>query len=124
MTTVQFFTTPAGETMAVLPGEEYEALARAVEDMIDARDTEEALARIASGEDTLIPADFAERILEGENPVRVWREFRGLTIKALAASASISAAYLSQIEGGSRMGTVVTMKALADALGVTIDDLI
>ena len=124
MTTVHFFTTPGGETMAVLPFDTYEALAQIAEDRIDAAAAKEALARIASGEDTVIPAEFADRILEGENPVRVWREFRKLTIKALAASAGISAPYLSQIEGGGREGTVTTMKALADALGVTIDDLI
>ena len=123
MTTVQFFTTPGGETMAVLPGDVYEALAQIAEDTIDAATAEQVLARIASGESTMIPAVFADRILDGENPVRVWRDFRGLTIKALAASAGISAAYLSQIEGGSRVGTVVTMKAIAEALGVTIDDL-
>ena len=123
MTTVQFFTTPEGETMAVLPGADYEFLVQLAEDTLDVATAEAVLARIASGEATMIPAAFAERILDGENPVRVWRQFRGLTIKALAADAGISAAYLSQIEGGSRVGTVVTMKALAAALGVTIDDL-
>lgn len=124
MTTVQFFTTPGGETMAVLPGDAYEALVQIAEDSIDAAAANEALARIASGEDTVIPSAFAERILDGENSVRVWREFRGLTMKALAASAGISAPYLSQIEGGGREGTVATMKSLAEALGVTVNDLI
>ena len=123
MTTVQFFTTPGGETMAVLPGEAYESLVQIAEDKNDAAAANEVLARIASGEDAVIPAAFADRILDGENPVRVWREFRGLTIKDLAA-AGISAPYLSQIEGGGREGTVATMKALAQALGVTIDDLV
>lgn len=42
---------------------------------------------------------------------------------ALAAAAGISAAYLSQIEGGRREGTLSTMAAIARALGVRLDDL-
>ncbi len=70
---------------------------------------------LAAGTDELIPADFGDRILDGESPVRVWREYRGLSVKQLAAGAQISAAYLSQIEGGSRNGSLSTMKALASA---------
>jgi ribosome-binding protein aMBF1 (putative translation factor) len=80
--------------------------------------------RLAAGEDELIPAAFANRIIDGENPVRVWREFRELSVKDLAAKAGISAAYLSQIEGGNREGSVATMKALATALGLDLDDLV
>ena len=71
----------------------------------------------------MIPAEFGDRILGDESPVRVWREYRGLSIKQLAASAQISPAYLSQIEGGSRNGSLSTVKALAEGLGLDVDDL-
>jgi len=42
----------------------------------------------------------------------------------LAEKAKISAAYLSQIEGGAREGSITTMKALANALSLVLDDLV
>jgi DNA-binding XRE family transcriptional regulator len=80
--------------------------------------------QLKAGEDELVPADIANRLLDGENPVRVWRNHRGMTLAELSKAAGISQPYLSQIENGSRDGTVSTMRALADALHVDLDDLI
>ena len=63
-------------------------------------------------------------MLDGENRIAVWRDFRGLSAKALAEAAGITQAYLSQIETGKRDGTIGTMKKIAEALEVTIDDLV
>ncbi|MGC8733198.1 MAG: helix-turn-helix domain-containing protein [Halothiobacillaceae bacterium] len=41
----------------------------------------------------------------------------------MAEKAGISKAYLSQIETGKRTGVAKTLKALASALGVTINEL-
>ena len=57
------------------------------------------------------------------NPVKVWREYRGLTQDALAAQAGISKAYLCQIETGKREGAIKTLRAISAALQVTVDDL-
>ncbi|MBP5985838.1 MAG: helix-turn-helix transcriptional regulator [Azonexus sp.] len=70
-----------------------------------------------------IPAAVANAILDGEQPVKVWREQRGLTQEALAAKAEISKAYLCQIETRIRVGALKTLQVLADALGVRLDDL-
>ena len=93
------------------------------EDLDDLRAYDEAKRRLDSGEDELIPEEFANRLLDGESPIRVWRELRGLKVKDLVAEAQISSAYLSQIEKGDREGKLGTMRKLADALGVAIDDL-
>ncbi|HEY0911821.1 MAG TPA: helix-turn-helix transcriptional regulator [Bradyrhizobium sp.] len=58
-----------------------------------------------------------------ERKIRVWREYRGLTIKALAKTSGLAAAYLSQIETGKREGTIETFKKIAAALRVDIDDI-
>jgi transcriptional regulator with XRE-family HTH domain len=79
---------------------------------------------LTAGEEELIPAEYVYRMLDGESPVAVWREFRGLSAKALADAAGITQAYLSQIESGKRDGTVGTMKKIASALNVSIDDLV
>lgn len=71
-----------------------------------------------------VPAEIVDRLLAGENPVKIWREYRGLSQRALASDAGLNFAYLSQIETGVRKGTVETMKKLARALSVDLDDLI
>ena len=120
----QIIETPKGERMVVLPLKEYERLRDAAENLDDVRAFDEAKRRLTTGEDELIPAKFADRIFNGESPVRVWRNYRGLSVKELAKRAKISAAYLSQIEGGSREGSISTMKALAATLSLEIDDLV
>ncbi len=124
MSDPQYIETPNGEQMVVLPRKEYEALCEAAEETADILAFDEAKRRLAAGEDELIPAEFADRILNGENPVRIWREYRAISVKKLAAEAKISAAYLSQIEGGHREGSISTMKALAAALRLDLDDLV
>ena len=120
----QYIETPGGEDMVILPRKEYEQLCEAVEEADDVRVYDAAKRRLSAGEDEIIPGEFADRILDGENPVRIWREYRGLSIKALAEKAEISAAYLSQIEIGVREGSVRTMKALAMALNLDLADLV
>jgi DNA-binding XRE family transcriptional regulator len=117
-------TTPSGDRMAVIPLAEYERLLEAAEDVADVRAYDEAKRRLASGEDELVPSEIANRILDGENALRVWREYRGLTVKQLAAQANVSAPFVSQIENGQRDGSVETMRKLADVLKVSLDDLI
>ena len=120
----QYIETPGGEQMVLLPRKEYEQLCEAAEDTADVLAFDEARRRLAVGEEEMIPAEFADRILDGENPIRVWREYRHLSVKNLAEKAEISASYLSQIEGGVREGSISTMKALATALSLDLDDLI
>jgi ribosome-binding protein aMBF1 (putative translation factor) len=85
--------------------------------------------RLAKVEDALfggehIPAAIVDRFAEGEAPVRVWREHRGLSLRGLAEKAGISAAMLSEIENGKKEGSVRTLAGLARALGVDLDDLV
>jgi ribosome-binding protein aMBF1 (putative translation factor) len=102
---------------------ELERLRAVAEDFADLVADARFRARLAAGEEELVPEAVVERLLTGENPVRVWREHRGLTAAALAAAAGVSAAYLSEIERGVKPGSVAAMKRLADALRLTLDDL-
>ena len=120
---VQFIETEDGKRLAVLPEADYRALIEAKEESNDLAAVREFDARLASGEEELIPAEYVNRMLDGENKIRVWREYRGLTVKALAEAAGVTPAYLSQIETGAREGTIKTLKKLSAALRVTIDDI-
>jgi DNA-binding XRE family transcriptional regulator len=120
----QIIDTPEGGKLVVLPLAEYEKLRKAAQAVTDVAAYDAAKRRLKTGEDELVPADIANRLLDGEHPLRVWRNHRGLTLAGLADAAGISAPYLSQIENGNREGTISTMRALAEALGVDLDDLI
>jgi DNA-binding XRE family transcriptional regulator len=120
---VQFIETDDGKRLAVLPEADYRALIEAKEESNDLAAVREFDARLARGEEELIPAEYVNRMLDGENKIRVWREYRGLTVKALAEAAGVTPAYLSQIETGAREGTLATLKKLSAALRVIIDDI-
>jgi len=116
-------TTPSGDRMVLIPLEEYERLIEAAEDAADARDVDEIRRRLATGEEELIPAEVVDRMIDGENKLRVWREFRGMSAKQLAGATALAAPYISQLETCKREGTIETFKKIATALRVDIDDI-
>ena len=63
--------------MAVLPMAEYDCLVAAAESADDLRLYDEAKRRLTSGGDEAIPSEYAKRLIAGESPIRVWREYRG-----------------------------------------------
>ena len=120
MTGIQFIERDGKREFAVIPIELYERLSAALEDADDA-----ALADAARAADDgfRIPAAVVNALLEGEQPVKVWREQRCLTQDALAAKAGISKAYVCQIETRKRVGALKTLRAIADALAVSVNEL-
>ncbi len=119
---VRFEKTSRGE-VAILPREEYEALltraAEADEDAGTARLV--ARARKQATIEELIPKAVVDRIAEGENPLRVLREWRDVTQMELAYRSDISQGYISDIENGRRVGTPETLRRIANALKVPLD---
>ncbi|MBW7922298.1 MAG: helix-turn-helix transcriptional regulator [Rubellimicrobium sp.] len=106
--------------MVTIPRAEYEALLAAREDLDDIAAYDRAMAGGGEG----IPDDYVGRILDGESPVRVYRDFRGLTQQALAAASGVNRVYIAEIEAGKKPGSAAALKNLARALGVGVDDLI
>lgn len=104
--------------------DEYDRLRHAAEDLEDLRAYDRAKARLASGDDELVPAELVNRIVAGESPLRVLRDWRGLTQARLAERACVNRVQIADIEAGRKTGSVETVKRLADALGVTVDELV
>lgn len=90
----------------------------------DVRDYDAVKTALARGEEELVPSEVVFAILDGENPIKVWRNYRGLTQVELAREAGISVLYLSQIETNKRTGTKDVLKTMANALKVTLDDIV
>ncbi|WP_138468580.1 helix-turn-helix transcriptional regulator [Poseidonocella sp. HB161398] len=110
--------------MVTIPREEYDRLRAAAEDLADLQAHDRAMSGLAAGEEELIPADFANRLLNGESPLRVYRDLRGLTQAELAANAGVGRVTVAEIETGRKQGSAGTLHALAGALGITVDDLL
>jgi DNA-binding XRE family transcriptional regulator len=106
---------------AVLPYEEYLKLIEQAELLEDIRDFDEINAAIECGEEELIPAEVVNAILDGKNPIKVWREYRGQTQQQLADRVGISKPYLSQLETGKRTGTTDVLASIAKALDVSLE---
>lgn len=117
---MQKIVTPKGETLVVLPLAEYERLLDEAEIAAADRIRDD----IAAGRDELVPAELADSLLDGAEPVRAWRLHRRMTARTLADAAGISAAYLSEIETGRKEGSLSVMRRIADALNVDLDDLV
>ncbi|MBY5408635.1 helix-turn-helix transcriptional regulator [Rhizobium leguminosarum] len=119
----QFITTATGDRLAVIPEAEYQRMLEALEERADEESVSAYKQRLADGEEELMPAEFADRIIKGESAIRVWREFRAMTAHELAEKAEISAGFLSQIERGERDGSFETIKKIATALEISVDDI-
>ena len=120
MSKVQVIERDGKRLFAVIPWEEYERLRDIAEMDDDVRLYDEAVAR----RDEYFPAEIVDRLLADENPIKVFREYRGMTQRALAAAVGINTAYLSQIETGKRGGSSKVLRAVATALDVDLDDIV
>ena len=120
MTMVQYIGKRGRRAFAVLEIGEYERLVAAAEEAQDER----IAAADAANPAEIIPHEVVRRTAAGDNPVRVWREFRGLTQARLAAKAGMSQADISRLERGEQGARATTLCALAEALGVRIDSLV
>jgi ribosome-binding protein aMBF1 (putative translation factor) len=117
---------------------EVEAICRVLDGAFDSEPAEEekeeddddeaadiaAAAAVDARREEYFPAELVDRLIDGEHPVKVFREYRGLTQVRLAEKARINPTYLSQIETRRRTGSTALLRRLATALDVTVDDLL
>jgi mRNA interferase RelE/StbE len=103
---------------------EYDRLLQAAEELDDLRAYDRAIGALASGAEEQVPAGSVSRILAGESPLRVFRELRGLSQVALAGMSGVNRVQIGDIEAGRKTGSIETVRKLAEALRVAIDDLV
>lgn len=109
---------------AVLPYEDYLQLLEGARMLEDLRVYNQSKAALARGEDELVPSEVVDRLLDGGNPVRVWRQYRALTQAQLGKLAGVSIATVSYIECGARQPSVSVIKSIAGVLRVDVDELV
>jgi len=121
--TVRFETTPSGE-VAILPRADYERLKKLADEAMEDAGTARLVARArkdVAGGIPLLPKETVDRLANGENPIRVLREFRGYTQAELVVAVKITQGYLSDLETGKRKGPLQLHQKIARALGVPLE---
>ncbi len=92
----------------------------AAEEAADLAAYEEAKAR----DEEAFPLDVTERLVAGVHPIKVFRDYRGMTQAELARQVGLSPMYISQIETGRRGGSTKALRRIAAALDIDLADLV
>lgn len=69
----------------------------------------------------IFPAEFVDKLFDTDNKIGVWREYRGMTMTALAEAVGVSQGYISDIESGKKDGSIKVIKAISEALDADIE---
>jgi len=121
---IQFIGKENSPEYAVVPIAAYRELLEKAEMLEDIAAYDKAKAAVDAGESEFIPDEVAGALLDGENPIKVWRKFRKMSQVDLAKASDISQAYIAQIESGKREGRVSVYRAIAEALRIDLDDIV
>lgn len=113
----------AGAQMVLLSRAEFDRLNEAAEHYSDIVAAVEAQQRKEAGEE-YVPAEVVRQLLDGENPLKVWRKYRGMTLDALAEAVGRQGSFISKLEKGKAEGGIKLWKDIAVALRVDLDDLL
>lgn len=108
---------------AVIPYTDYLSLVEDAEMLQDLQDYDAAKLALLQGE-PLIPAEVTFPILDGESPIKVWREYLQMSPAQLAQAAGISQAELSRLEAKTQEATDDILIAIAKAFQLPIEEFI
>lgn len=113
-----------GKKFAVFPLDVWEKLQERIEELQDIADCKEIEARIERGEGEYFPCEVVDAMLDGENTIKLFREYRGLTQAELAGKSDISLSMIKKLECGESEGSIKTIKSIAKALNIDVELLI
>jgi len=106
------------QKFVLVPIDQYNRILEELEMLEDNRDFE----RIKALDEEAFPSAVIDRlVVEDENPVKVFREYRGLTQEQLAEKSGIHLTDLATIETGQASGSVESLNLIADALNLDVD---
>jgi DNA-binding XRE family transcriptional regulator len=115
---------PSGEDIVILSRAEYEKLTGAREDADDTSVARALMARVEGGTEEILTAEELDAYLKAPTPLAFWRRKRDLTQAALAQQAGVAQGYISEIEAKRKQGDLAVLKRIAQALRISLDDLV
>lgn len=95
---------------AVIPWNEYQAL---IQKQIELDES-----------DVWFPNEVVKANVRGESLIKAWREYFNLTQAELAAKAGMKQSALARLESSKKSPRKATLSKLADALGISVEQLI
>jgi DNA-binding XRE family transcriptional regulator len=122
--TVQIIEKDGQPEWVIIPYNDYLRLSRQAELLGGAPGHLAENASVEEGGRSHIPTEITQTVQVGENPIKAWRERRQMTQQQLAKATGISTPYLSQLESNKRTGSARVLKAIAKALGASLDELV
>jgi transcriptional regulator with XRE-family HTH domain len=112
-----FWKTPGGEELATLPRAE-------LEELVEVAAHNQAMADYRAGRDPGLTMDEVLELLDAPTPLAFWRRKLGVSQAHLAAEVGIAQNYVSDLETGKAEGSPSQWLKIADALGLSVEDLI
>lgn len=108
---------------------DWDALIESLEDAedlaaVNARRAHERAVGKDSARQDYLTGDEVQRLLDWTSPVKIWREKRGLSQRALATQAGVSQSYLAEIETGRKPGSAGALRDLAAILQIPMENLV
>ena len=107
---------------AIIPYKEYQELIQVYDSFDDECLFSKGIEN-SKGHET-VPHELVVRLVSGENPIRVWRQYREKTMEEVAKKIGVTQSYLSQLELSKRQASQKVLKLLAAHLDVDIEELI
>ncbi|KJE37063.1 hypothetical protein UF64_01645 [Thalassospira sp. HJ] len=105
---------------AVVPWDEYVKLFKPTEDDLDRIAYDQA---VVHDDGVRFPAAVIKRLSDGENPVRVYREYYDLTQEELGAKVGVTGTYIGAVERDARPLSKKLAVKIASVFKVDADDL-
>ncbi len=105
---------------AIIPYKEYQQLLDFKEELDDIHEFDTALAMPQEK----IPVEWVDRLLNGEHPIQVWREYRGLSQQQLAIACTVETDYICQLEMRQCQPSLTVLRQIAKTLKRDIEDLL
>jgi DNA-binding XRE family transcriptional regulator len=105
---------------ALVPIDEWDRIVEMLEDVADLQACDEVL---ADPKHEWVPFAVVQALVEGQNPIKVWREHRRLTREQLAERAGLDTPTITRLEEGRAEIPSELLARLATALALEPEDL-
>ena len=76
------------------------------------------------GIDELVPLNIMKKLLTNESKLKIWREYRGITLEELSSKTNISLSVISKIESNNQQIDLSKINLFSKVLRLNYDDLI
>ena len=99
----------------------YKTMMNYIEDLEDRL----AIQKFEESDEETFPLELVKALIKTpEKSVQLYREYRSLTQEQLAEKAGVGRPMLAQIETGRKKGSIITLKKIAAALDVDLEDIV